>query len=125
MRDFSLFKSAVIVFSFAFFAAGCKPSANRAALTPEQIPGTVTNAFREAAPEVKNLADEVAASLHNQEEPKAFWELQELSARPDLTPEQREAALRATLALNIRLQAAAAKGDKNAEEMLQRYRATK
>ena len=125
MKYFNIPKAAAIVTSFAIMAAGCKDSGNRAALTPEQIPTTVQNAFKDAAPDVKSLADDVAASLQNKEDPKAFGELQVLSARPDLTPEQREAAVRAIHTLTLQLAAAAAKGDQNAEEMLQQYRATK
>jgi len=125
MKDFTIPKAAVILLSLAIIAAGCKKDGNRATLTPEQIPAAVQNAFKDATPDVKTLADEVAASLQNKEEPRAFGELQVLSSRPDLTPEQREAAVRAIHALNIQLALAAARGDKNAEEMLQQYRATK
>ena len=105
-----------------WLATSCKKAGTLVAITPEQIPSTVQTAFKGAAPEVESLANDVAASLQNQEEPKAFEQLQALSWRPDLTPEQREAAMRA---LNEQFAAAAAKGDKTAEEMLQKYRATK
>ena len=108
-----------------WLATSCKKAGTPVAITPEQIPNTVQTAFKGAAPEVESLANDVAASLQNKEEPKAFEQLQALSWRPDLTPEQREAAMRAMRALNEQFAAAAAKGDKTAEEMLQKYRATK
>ena len=125
MRILAIFPVAVLVLSVALMATACKKSGNRAVLTPEQIPATVQSAFKDAAPDVKSVAEEATAALQNKEEPKAFEQLQALSWRPDLTPEQREAAMRAIRALNEQFAAAAAKGDKNAEEMLQKYRATK
>ena len=125
LRNFDLVKAGGVLLAISLAATGCKKSASPAVLTPEQVPGAVENAFKEASPEIKDLANAVVTSLQNKEEPKAFDALQNLSNRPDLTPEQREAAMRAVIALNFQLAAAAAKGDKSAEEMLEKYRATK
>ena len=125
MRNFALFPVTAIILLLALLAAACKKSEKPVVITAEQIPVTMQSAFKDAAPDVKSFAEDAAASIQNKEEPKAFEQLQALSWRPDLTPEQREAAMRAIRALNEQFAAAAAKGDKTAEEMLQKYRATK
>jgi hypothetical protein len=48
-----------------------------------------------------------------------------LMSRPDLTPEQREAAARSMLSVNEQLRAAADQGDARAREALQIYRSSK
>jgi hypothetical protein len=125
MRSFDMAKSAILVLSIVLAGAGCHKKSGVAVLTPEQVPVAVEDAFKGAGPEVKDLAAEVVSSLQNKEAPKAYGKLQNLSSRSDLTPEQREAAMRAIWALNEQLAAAAARGDQNADEMLKKYRATK
>ena len=125
MRIFAFFPAALLILSIGLLATACKKSEKPVVITPEQIPATVQTAFKDAPPDIKSFAEDAAASIQNKEEPKAFEQLQALSWRPDLTPEQREAAMRAIRALNEQFAAAAAKGDKTAEEMLQKYRATK
>jgi hypothetical protein len=107
-------------------AAGC----NRNAPPPppvsiEQVPATVQNAFKDASPEVKSSAEQVATAVQTQDDAKALIQLQSLFGRPDLTPEQREAASRSMIALNARLRAAAAQGDRRAAEALEAYQAGK
>ena len=51
--------------------------------------------------------------------------LQALFARPDLTPEQRQAAQRSMISLNEKLRVAAEQGDQQAAQALQMYRARK
>jgi len=105
---------------------GCKKQPVAVVPLPvEQVPTTMEQAFQQAAPEVRQEATAAVAALQNQDEPKAFYELQELADRPELTPEQREAAMRAWAAVYARLRAAAEKGDKKAEDAVEHYRATK
>lgn len=107
-------------------ATGCKEKPVAVAPIPvEQVPATMEQAFQQAAPAVKQDATAVVAALQGQDEPKAFFELQELSGRPELTPEQQEAVTRAWAAVHARLRAAAERGDKKAGDALEQYRATK
>ena len=107
-------------------ASGCKKQPVAVAPLPvEQVPTTIEKAFQQAAPEVRQDATAALSALQNQNEPKAFFELHDLAARPELTPEQREAAMRAWAAVYAKLRAAAEKGDKKAEDAVNEYRATK
>jgi len=103
----------------------CSKPPNTAPLSVEQVPTTVESAFKEASPEAKNSAHDVAAAIESKDNAKALVNLQALFARPDLTPEQREIASRSMISLNAQLRAAAAQGDKRAEEALEAYRASK
>jgi len=106
--------------------AGCKKKAT--ALTPvpvEQVPATMQQSFQQAPPEIRQSANEVVAAVEKGDEPHALVELQHLASRPELTQQQRDAAVRSWMAVHERLRAAAAKGDKRAEDALEHYRATK
>ncbi len=106
-------------------AVGCGEKKAAEPLAVEQVPNAVENAFKEAPPEVKNSANEVIAAVQGKDEPKALVDLQNLSARSDLTPEQREAANRSIISLNQKLSEAAAQGDQRAAQALEVYRARK
>lgn len=106
-------------------AGGCSRNQAPAPLPADQAPSVVENAFKEADPQVKTAATEVVEALQRKDNIKAFFELQDLSSRSDLTPEQREAASRSMLSVNEQLRAAASQGDQQAAEALQVYRARK
>jgi hypothetical protein len=114
----------ILASALALFA-GCSRNTPPPALPADQVPAAVENAFKEASPDAKNSASEVVSSLHNKDEVKAFLELQSLSSRTDLTPEQRQAAARSVLSMNERLRVAAEQGDQRAAEALQGYRSRK
>ena len=82
------------------------------------------DAFKQANPELKSAADETAVAIER-EPAKALRQLQGISANVDLTAEQRRAAEQSMLLLLKKLRDAAAKGDANAEQALDAYRATK
>jgi hypothetical protein len=103
----------------------CSKNEPPTALAPEQVPAAVETAFKDAPAEAKSSASQVVNSLQGKDEVKAFFELQNLSSRTDLTPEQRQAATRSMLSLNERLRAAAAQGDQRAADALQVYRSSK
>jgi len=106
--------------------AGCKKQA--VAPTPvaaEEVAPTVEKAFQQSAPEVRQSASVVVAAVQSGDDGKALDELTELSVKPELTPEQRQAVTRSMLGVHQRLRAAAEKGDKTAEATLEHYRATK
>jgi|SRR5690349_2382011 len=107
--------------------AGCSraPVSSPQALAPEQVAPTLNSAFKDAKPEVKEAANGVVSALQSQDAPKAFVQSQNLTERSDLTPEQRTAAALSRAAALMQLQAAAASGNKAAEDLLQAYRASK
>jgi hypothetical protein len=106
-------------------ASGCSRNRAPAPLPADQAPAVVEKAFKEADPQVKTAATEVVEALQRKDHIKAFFELQDLSSRSDLTPEQREAASRSMLSVNEQLRSAASQGDQQAAEALQAYRARK
>ena len=108
-------------------AAGCGKGSSGAAqaLSPEQVVPTIETAFKQAAPETKEAANDVVAAIQSQDDPRALAQLQVLSTQPNLTPEQLSATARSTISMLARLQIAAANGNKAAEEVLRKYRATK
>ncbi len=95
------------------------------ALAPEKVAPTLDAAFKNARPEDQQAAHEVVSALQSKDDPKAFVQLQSLTTRPDLTADQRAAATRSMLSVLAQLQAAAANGNKAAEDLLQAYRASK
>ncbi len=106
---------------------GCsKTNQNAAAPVPvEQAPAAIETAFREAQGEIKQQATEAVTALQSQNDPAAFVQLQNLSGRSDLTAEQRKAAFASWMAVNARLQQSAANGNSAAQELLEKYKASK
>ena len=82
-------------------------------------------AFANASPDVKAALGEAEAAMKAEEDAKAFMQLNALSARPDLTAEQRGAAAQSMLSVSKKLDEAAAKGDREAAALLESYRASK
>jgi len=121
-------KKAGLIICCAAALAGCGKSSTSTAPPPlaaEQVPETIETAFSQAQPEVKSVADNVASAEKNQDPATAFEQLQDLSARPSLTSEQRSAASRAMMTVAQQLQAAAANGDQKAQETLHKYMSTR
>lgn len=111
--------------SIAVAILGC--SRKEAALAPvpvEQVPQLLDNAFQSAPEEIKVEARELSTSVR-EDVTGTLTELQNLSSRPDLTDEQRQAAARAMASVHARLLEEAAKGNKKADAELEHYRATK
>jgi len=105
--------------------AGCGKTAQAPPPLPiEQVPQTLENAFESAPSEVSQAASEAVTAVRA-DDPGALTDLQELTARSDLTREQHLAAARAMAAYLQKLRDTADKGDKKAEEALQHYRSTK
>jgi hypothetical protein len=121
-------KAGLIICCAAAALAGCSKNSTSSAPPPlaaDQVPATIENAFNQAQPEVKSVADNVASAVKNQDPATAFEQLQDLSARPSLTSEQRSAASRAMMTVAQQLQAAAANGDQKAQEALHKYMSTR
>ena len=95
------------------------------ALTAAEVPAAVREAFSEAPPEIKQLAEQAVASFEAKNFPKALGDFQQLTSRPDLTKKQRDLASRCLLTVNQSLQDAQAAGDKEAEKVLRFRQLTK
>lgn len=91
----------------------------------EEVPGALDNAFVKAEPGTRQLVRQVTGNLNAQNYPLAYRQLQSLSSRSGLTPQQSQMAARALLSVNQRLQAAQRQGDPMAANELKRYRVTK
>jgi hypothetical protein len=102
----------------------CKKGEAPSPATPAQAQTAMQDAFKQASPELKAAADETAAAIER-EPANALGKLQAISSNVDLTSEQRRAAEQSMLLLLKKLREAAAKGDANAEQALDAYRATK
>ena len=113
-------------FVFALAGVGCskKKSAGQTA-SPQESAANVQSVFQNAAEEIKQQAGEVVTAVQSQNSVVAYTRLENLSGRPNLTPEQQQAVFEMQMALVRQLQAESAKGNAAAEELLNRYRATK
>ena len=106
-------------------AVGCGQKAVVAPpLAIEAVPAKMEDAFQSAQPEVTTAVQEAVASVRG-DDPAALQQLQELSTRSELTPEQRATANQSLFAVLARLQAAETNGNSKAAEALQQYRASK
>ncbi len=83
------------------------------------------DAFKGAASEVKGAAGSVSAAIQANDDPRAFAELQQMSSRQDLTPEERRTVAAASAAMLTKLKASAAGGNKAAEDMVNAYRSSR
>lgn len=110
-----------------FLGIGCSRNNKGATTTvaPDEASATIETAFRDAPVEVKQQATEAATAVQAQNDTAAFVRLENLSGRPDLTAEQRQAAFASWMAVNARLQQSAANGNSAARELLEKYRASK
>ncbi len=121
------FKFALSAFVGLFLAMGCNRNASAppAPLPIEQVPAALQKAFTKAKPEDKALVDQLVATVQAQDYSKAFFQMQNLAARPGLNKEQQSVTSRGVLTLNMLLQSAQTKGDVQATETLKTYRVNK
>ena len=106
--------------------SGCsKSSGPPPALPVEPLPTAFGKTFKQAKPEIKNLADAVVASVQTNGYASAYTWLQNLSAQSGLTREQASLAARALVTINGLANAAAAKGDESAAQAVKTYRSQK
>ncbi len=126
MKALTLGRIACAVLFGLAVGAGCNRSTPPPTpLAVEEIPATLEKAFRAANPEIRDLANTVAAAVQAQDYSRAFLTIQNLGSRPGLTKEQASVMSRTTLTVNSLLQAAETKGDKKAAQTLQSYRKDK
>jgi hypothetical protein len=93
--------------------------------TPREGATNVQSVFRNAPEGVRQQADDVAAAVQSQDAVGAYARLENLSGQTALTPEQKQAIANMRLALLRSLQAESERGNAAAEELLNRYRASK
>jgi hypothetical protein len=109
-----------------FLFAGCSQKAPDAVVaTPQETVPALETAFNGAPAEMKRQALEAVGELQTQNDPAAFVRLESLSRRPELTAEQRKAAVASWMAVNQRLRESAANGNSAAQQLLEKYRASK
>jgi hypothetical protein len=88
-------------------------------------PTNFQSAFKKTAPEVKDFAEQGIEAEKNKDYSTAFRHYRALSLNPDLSQEQRNFASDSMMEMSKKLREAADKGDKEAKQMLEDYRATK
>ena len=87
----------------------------------DQFAATFNKAFAGAKAETKDLATEVVTAVQAQDYPKAFAQLQYLTAAPGLNKEQRSVMARGLLTVNELLAKAQSQGDQKAAQTIQTY----
>ena len=119
-----MFMSLAPVLAIGVITSGCSKNVAEKPLAPSEVPAALENAFKKAEPETQKAAQEVATSVA-QYEPKALEDLQTLSSKPGLTPEERRAADRAFYSYLAAMQQAATNGNAKAKAAMEKYKATK
>jgi hypothetical protein len=113
----------------AWAIALCSCSGGRdpapAVATPQEAVPSIQASFQKATDEVRQEAESAVTAIQSQDDTAAYLQLENLSKRPELTDEQRQAMMDAWMAVNRRLAAAASNGNAAAEELLNHYRSTK
>jgi hypothetical protein len=82
-------------------------------------------AFKSTDANVREFADQGVIAESKGDFATAFVHYRALSLNPELTQEQRDAASKSMIEMNAKLRDASKAGDKNAEKVLETYRATK
>jgi hypothetical protein len=119
------FKSIASLGLVAALGAGCgKPAASKP-ITLAQVEPTLTSAFQSASPGVRQESQAAAEAVRNQQPVQAYATLWALNTRPELTPQQRVAANQAMAVLQAQLRRTADSGDRDSQDLLKLYRATK
>jgi hypothetical protein len=117
---------AVLLLACACVAAGCGSSSDAPeALTMDEISSAAPNAFAGAQAEIAQLSNEAIEAINQQDYTTAWGKLQDLSARPDLTPEQREFVAQSIASVAAEVARAEEAGDEAARQALQFHRANK
>jgi hypothetical protein len=114
------------VVALTVIATGCsKSSPKSVALSPDQIPVKMNQVFNQSSGETKDLANNCVSASQNQDAATAFLDLQKLSSRNDLTPEQRATTSRAMAGMFQQLRTASEQGNPAAQNVLHQYLSTR
>jgi hypothetical protein len=106
-----------VLLALLFAGCGSKP--------PSEDAAKFDSAFKKTEPHVREFAEQAVEAESKNDYSTAFRHYRALSLNPDLTPEQRNAANASMLEMSKKLRESAEQGNKEAEQMLQEYRATK
>jgi len=116
----------IVWISLFFFALACQRDATAPAPLPlEQIAGEFDKGFKDAKPEVKDLAKKVVDALQAKDYPAAHGAVQELSGAPGATKNELTLGARAFVTITALLQTAQSQGDEKATTVLKTYQGTK
>lgn len=122
----SLFVYCILTVVVLALASGCgKKDAVSQTATPQESAANVQSVFQNATEDIKQQAGEVVAAVQSENPVAAYTPLDNLSGRQNLTPEQQQAIFEMRMLLVRQLQAESTKGNAAAEELLNKYRATK
>ena len=123
-------KNFSLPFVFALYlsvlgALGCHHEEGPPPLAADQIPSAFATGFKDAKPEVKDLADKVVKALEAKDYPAAHEAVQNLAMSPGATKSQQTLAARALVSVTELLQTAQSQGDEKAAEALKVYKGSK
>lgn len=90
-----------------------------------EAPSKVRQAFDSSGAELKKAADEASQALADGAYDVSLGRIADLSARADLSPEQRQALAQSRIAVMRKLQEQAAAGDAKANQIMEMHRASK
>lgn len=122
-HSFRSLTAVVALCATALCGCGDKPAPEPIATA--EVPKTLDNAFKSASADDRAAAKAAAEALQKDEQSMALDALEALARKPDLTPEQREAAAKAALSVRAGIVDAANKGDAAAQAFLEQQRARK
>ena len=116
----SLVCSLLLLCGTGTLVSGCHSKEGDApqALSLDQAPKAIEEAFKTAKPELKTAVAQLTGALVAKDKLKAEAAVQELAARTDLNKAQRQLAGRLVITISQELQAAAAGGDEQAQEVV-------
>jgi hypothetical protein len=118
----------IIAASVALLCSSCGKNDTTSApppLSQDQIPSAISQAFVNSDKETQDQANIYVNDEKNHNFAAAFEEIQHLTHRPGLTPDQRAVLAGAFRTTSQEVQEAAAKGDAQADQALRSYSATK
>jgi len=93
-------------------------------LSAAEIDPVLEQSFQSADATVRAAVHKIVEETQQNQVAAAFTDMKELASMPNLTDEQRVTAIRAAKTLGQELQEAAQKGDQQASETLQSYKAS-
>jgi len=109
----------------ALSLAGCSKTSTPKQVSLNDAGPAITNAFAAAPTDLQMQAGMMMAAARGGDLVGSYAQVQALSKRPDLTPEQRRAAFDAERAVLSELKTAATNGNPAAEAALQHFRMSK
>jgi hypothetical protein len=105
---------------------GCSKSQNGSApIEVTRIPTVMNKAFDQSTQDARKTESDYVAAMQGNDPATAFLKLQSLSARADLTSEQRSAAARAMATTFQQLRIAADGGNTQAKAVMHQYVSTR